>query len=178
MIAIVTGPLHAGKTIACERTLSLLKEQGVRPAGILTYARFDMAGERVGLDVLDVASGERRSLAVYQPGGPATICDYIFDDEALRWGLSLLQQAVAERCDLLVVDEIGRLELHQHGGWAWALAPLANPEMVPRALLAVRMEVVEETIARLGRNDLTCITVDENNRDEVPRRLALYLTSD
>jgi nucleoside-triphosphatase THEP1 len=171
MIVVITGPLQVGKTTVCERTLALLRERGMRPAGILTTARFGPDGERTGLDVVDVATGERRVLAFYRPGGPALV-DYVFDDRALRWGVSVLQRAVAEGCELLVVDELGWLELWQGEGWAWVLGPLSDPPTVPQALIVVRREVLEELAERLGRDDLTCSVVSEDNRDELPRRLA------
>jgi hypothetical protein len=70
------------------------------------------------------------------------------------------------------VDELGWLELWQNGGWAWVLGPLSDPAAVPRALIVVREEVVEELMERLGRDDLIRITVNKDNRDELPRHLA------
>ena len=64
MVVVITGPLHVGKTTVCERTLALLRPGGIEPAGILTPARFSAGGERAGLDVVDVASGTRRALAI------------------------------------------------------------------------------------------------------------------
>lgn len=168
---MLTGQLQAGKTTVCELTLALLRERGMQPAGVVTVSRDAGNGERPSLDVVDVTTGERQALADYRPGS-SLLGNYLFHERALRWGLAILQKAVAEKRELLVVDEVGWLELWLRDGWAWALGPLSSPAKVPRALLVVRQEVLEEMAERLGRDDLVCVTVSQDNRDDLPHRLA------
>jgi len=142
-LALVTGEIGCGKTTVCRRTLDLLRAQGIMPGGVLSPARLDAKGTKIGIDVLDVMTGERRPLARRVPGGGETTGDYSFDERALAWANARLQAAVAAGPGLLVVDEIGPLELVRGGGLAALLKPLADPKAVPHALVIVRRACVD-----------------------------------
>jgi nucleoside-triphosphatase THEP1 len=175
MLALVTGSIGAGKTTVCQRTLDLLRVKDLAPAGVLTPARLDASGAKIGIDVQDAASGAQRRFATRVASGGATIGEYTFDPEGLAWALNLLEEAVVAKPDLLVIDEIGPLELEHKRGFAVMLEPLADPARVPLGLVVVRAQYVEELTQRLARNDLQRFGVDAERRDGVPAALAKAL---
>lgn len=87
--------------------------------GILSASRY-RRGERVGLDVKDLCTGTRVALAekLTPTGGPSTE-RWHFHTGGLVWGAQVL--AAGTPCDLLVIDELGPLELERGTGWANAL---------------------------------------------------------
>ncbi|MBU0494263.1 MAG: hypothetical protein KKA73_17120 [Chloroflexi bacterium] len=118
-IIVLSGPVGNGKTTLCGQLTVRGREQGLDCAGLVCPAR--LVGERkVGVDVQDVRSGERRPLAETdtRPGAVRT-GRYRFDPTALAWGADVL--ASATPCDVLIVDELGPLELERGQGWANAL---------------------------------------------------------
>jgi len=131
MIALVTGEIGCGKTTACGRAIELLRAQGVTARGILAPARLDDGGSKIGIDAVDVATGERRPLANHVPDGGETIGAYTFDRVSLRWAIDCLWAAAspgpARTSHVLVVDEIGPLELTRQSGFVEILGPLGNP---------------------------------------------------
>jgi nucleoside-triphosphatase THEP1 len=92
-------------------------------------------------------------------------------DEAVEWARGVLAAALLANVDWLVIDEIGPLEMHKGGGFAFALPALADPVRIPNAIVIVRELLVDEVAARLGRADTVRLRVTEANRAEVPAKL-------
>lgn len=122
---IISGISGAGKTRYCQQVIEAARAAGWQIAGILSPPRFE-AGEKTGMFVIDLLSGEKRLLASCISG---EICGlrfgkWDFDSAVLDWGNALLRNVPA--CDLLVVDEIGPLEFDCQQGWSSCFLVLAN----------------------------------------------------
>lgn len=180
MIALVTGEVGCGKSTVCGHVIELLRARGIIVKGILAPARLDADGTKTGIDAIDVATGERRQLADRVLGGGATIGPYTFDRAALDWSIARLLAAVASPgpgkiSPVLIVDEIGPLELVQQSGLVEILGPLANPEIVPYALVIVRQAFADTLTAMLGRPDAHQFTISVDNREHIPAVIAVQL---
>lgn len=99
---------------------------------------------------------------------------YTFDLAVIAWANKVLKQAVAAQPDLLVVDEIGPLELERGGGLAPVLEPLAAGR-VPRALVVVRAWLLDALRARLPDIPAATFVVDMETRESVPERVVNWL---
>jgi len=174
MIALLFGDRGLGKTCICERVVHLAQKRGRRLGGCLSRALFDEQGIKVGIRVLDLYSGVERVLAgpLGQFAGPS-VGRFSMDGDALSWALGQMRAALDAGVDLLIVDEIGPLELFQGQGFAPVLEWLAaHPKQ--DALLVVRPELLDELHRRLSRAGLAPIfryhAVPEN-RDALPEEL-------
>jgi len=148
-IAILSGSRGSGKTTTCQRLIDLACQRGLDCAGILSPARFE-GTRKVGIDLLDVRSGQSRPLAEAdsQPGELRTMA-YRFDLEAIQWGVKLLEAACP--CDVLIVDELGPLELERGQGWANALDVLRRGPF--RLAVVVVRPALLDTFHRTLRNE-------------------------
>ncbi len=119
---LVTGARGTGKSRWCERLVSVARSRGWRVAGVLSPPVMD-ADHKVGIDLLDLASGERRRLADVRRGAGegATTERWRFKEATLVWGNEVLRQAGETTPQLLVVDELGPLELQRGAGLAAGL---------------------------------------------------------
>lgn len=174
-IGLLTGAVGVGKTTVAGRVVDLARQRGLICGGLLTPALVGRRGQKIGIWGVDVSSGERRLLARIGEdlGGPA-IGPYSFSAAALAWAVSVLEAALPppppvslRRCDLLLVDEIGKLELWHGAGLAPILPRLAAGE-APRALVVVRDFLLDELQARLGAIEPIVFLVSEQNREELP----------
>lgn len=123
---ILTGEIGAGKTLACQRLVEEARGRGWDVAGVLSPGVYQN-GQKVAIEAVDLRSSERRLLARRREVGAVTDVhthEWGFDPTTLAWGNAVFETAVP--CDLLVVDEIGPLELEQGKGWVAALAALAS----------------------------------------------------
>jgi nucleoside-triphosphatase THEP1 len=146
-IAILSGPIGSGKTTACRQLANLAQQRGLDCSGIVCPARFD-GMDKVGIDLLDLRTGECRPLAEAdnQPSELRTT-RYRFDAEVMAWGATIL--GLACPCDVLIVDEIGPLELERGQGWVNALTILREGQF-DLAVVVVRPSLVEAFRAAVG----------------------------
>jgi len=172
---ILTGQVHIGKTTVCHNVARLIRQRGYRVGGILTLPILDGRGLRLGLQSLDLESGEQRALARIDRdrGGPCA-GPYHFDPAALQWGEGVIMHAIASGCDLLILDEIGRLELEQDAGFCRVL-PFLFSSALPRSLLVIRATLLEAFRRRMPEFKFTPFEVTLGNRDALPMEIARRL---
>jgi nucleoside-triphosphatase THEP1 len=119
---------------------------GLDVAGLISPAVFDN-GQKVQIDLLDLATGTRRSLAIRKVEKDDNLVAgaWGFDPEALEWGNA--QLGAIRHCQLLVVDELGPLEFQNHTGWMNAF-PLIESRCYRLACLVVRPELLHQALER------------------------------
>jgi nucleoside-triphosphatase THEP1 len=209
---LLTGRRGVGKTTICQAVAELARRRGYRPDGVITPALYACPagwelgignGEltKVGFEAMDVGSGERWPLAHTDPsttlrqgsgqgsghrqelGGPR-VGPYGFDPAALARALRVLERAISAGCDLLMVDEIGPLELEQGKGFApiLDLLPVEGPThtliVVRPALLDPLLLRLRDAVGRPCRTGFTVFSVTEENRDELPLQIVEALWRD
>jgi nucleoside-triphosphatase THEP1 len=95
-----------------------------------------------------------------------------FDPEIMDWGNDVLAHAAA--CHLLVVDELGPLEIERGQGWQKAFDALRGNNYAV-ALVVVRLELLEQAKLKLPARPTTILTVGTHNRDGLPNVLTEIL---
>ena len=149
-LMILTGSRGSGKTTLCRELAAAARRSGADVAGVLSPASF-VGTRKVGIEAMDLRSGETRPLARrHDSARPGTLelCSWSFDERVLAWGNALLQSATP--CDLLVVDELGPLELLEGRGWTAGLDAVDSGGY-DRALVVVRPGLLEQARARWPR---------------------------
>ncbi len=140
--------------------------------------------------VVDLSTGERFPFGsrgapcAGTPGAdaPAANGSAATTDEALPgWQLGADAWARGNRillastpCDLLIVDELGPLELRAGRGWIEAFAVLGSRDY-RAALVVCRPWLVDELIPRLGSPAPKVLEVDRESRDALPGRICREL---
>ncbi len=114
-LTLITGDLGAGKTGWCESKVLQARAADREIAGLLSPAVFE-GGLKVGIELLDLASGERRLLASLRGSASSGLitADWLFEPETLAWGNKRL--SMCGRCDVFILDELGPLEFHRNTG--------------------------------------------------------------
>ena len=145
---LLTGESGAGKTTWCLELARQAPAVGLLPAGLVSPAVFEV-GVKTSIDLMDVASGERRRLASWNsqpiiPDGKPPL-HWHFDPAALAWGNQLL--AALPPSELFLLDELGPLEFHHGGGLGGGLDRL-DARLDCAAVVVIRPQLLEAAQAR------------------------------
>jgi nucleoside-triphosphatase THEP1 len=139
---ILTGSRGSGKTTLCRRLAAEAKALGWDVAGVVSPAVFD-GGEKTGIEVLDLRSGESRQFArrpAAYDGATSHRPSWIFDQIALAWGNQVLKTVIP--CDMLIVDELGPLEFEAGVGWSAGMKAL-DSRSYQVGLVSIRPELLK-----------------------------------
>ena len=174
---LLTGERQVGKTTVCRQVAELARGLGYGPAGVLAPALLGEDGLPLAYHALLVSGSEQRLLAQANGdlGGPRT-GRYSFDANVFSWVIGRLRAAISQSCDLLIVDEIGPLELEQGKGLAPLLSDLSAGGMP--LLLVVRPELVERLQRRLPEISFRTFTVTQDNRQTLADAIIKELFAD
>ncbi|PWH20829.1 MAG: hypothetical protein DDG58_00665 [Ardenticatenia bacterium] len=142
MIILLTGDRGSGKTTVCQRWAYQARAAGWDVAGLLSLAVFDR-GLKLAIDALDLRSGERRRLARMRTATTVAegLCTpaWCFDTATIAWGNQVLTHATP--CDLLILDELGPLELERSQGWTAGITAVST-KRYRQAWVVVRRELL------------------------------------
>jgi len=107
----ITGPPRAGKTTLLKRIMQTLREHNIKLAGILC-PEVRVNNRRWGFKIIDLKTSREGILASIEiPKGPK-ISKYrvnVVDLEEV--GVKALQNALRDESEVVIVDEIGKMEL-------------------------------------------------------------------
>lgn len=163
-VVLISGGRRVGKTTLLLAMRSAVLDAGLSVGGILSAACFE-TGEKTGINLMDVASGDMQPLARIGGAGAIATGHYVFEAAALDAGR---QYALAgQGADVFFVDELGPLELKQDQGWT-ELIEIIRARRFGVALVTMRPELVD--LARTRFNlaaDSPMVVVDEANRAEL-----------
>jgi len=111
MKIFITGKPGSGKTTLIVELLNLLRERGIKVCGFITR-EIRKDNERVGFQIVDLKSGKEGILAHVKIRSNFKVSKYGVDLNVLdEIATKSLEEALAEKFDLVIVDEIGKMEL-------------------------------------------------------------------
>ena len=142
-ITVVTGRRKVGKTTYCQQLITTAALEGRTIKGIMTPGRYDESGLRTGFYLQNVATGERTLLGsgLEDELHGTRIGFWTLNDQIVELGNAIL--ATAFPTDILIIDEIGPLELSRSQGWSEAV-PLLRRGQFGQAYVVVRPECLDD----------------------------------
>ena len=164
VLAILCGESGSGKTTLCLRAIDEALKRHLSAAGLVTVPRI-VAGQKVKMDVRDVRTGEERLLGQFvDDTGDPVIEHWQFSDDGIAWGEQMLRRATP--CDVLVIDELGPLELIYGKGW-YAAVDLLLEQRYRMALVAVRPLLLPTLRNHLESTNPLTLSVSKENNDSL-----------
>lgn len=121
-IVIVTSLQHTGKSSLIARYIERCRQHDVSVAGILAEGLWKN-NQRSGFKLVDLMSGARVPLAIRCPPHGRPRIRFEFFPEGINAAHAALDATRCAAAELIVVDEVGKLEVMGEG-WAPLLPPL------------------------------------------------------
>jgi len=154
---LVVGEPGSGKTSWCREYIDRRRQSGSSVGGILCPA-IEQQGQRVGSNAVDLLTGEELPFArlsrheSFKRG--ENVGDYTVSKKGISFACDAIRRAVENRCDLVVIDEVGPLELRGNG-----LMPAVELALVSAvdALIVVRSSLREELQRRFPHYEFVVV---------------------
>ncbi|MDD2385395.1 MAG: nucleoside-triphosphatase [Bacteroidales bacterium] len=159
-VIIITGEKNEGKTSFIKDIISLLTEHKINFGGVLSAKQL-VDNNCIGYDIVDIKSDFKTPFL--QQG------DMLNSENNIRWsivkqGLEFGKQSLkksVENNDVIIIDEIGLLEL-QNKGWSDFLNEIKNyQEKI--YILTVRKMFVDDIISKYNLGSAVIINIANSN---------------
>ncbi len=171
-IILLVGSSGAGKTWACLQIIQLATAQGKRVSGVVSLPSYT---DQVKTEIIlrDIGSGKERTLArVAEAGIEPDIGIWSFDPQTIAWGQDILMHTPVS--DLLVIDEIGPLEISLGKGLINALLAL-NRLNYQIAVVSLRPLLIEPLLKLLPDKYFYMFLLNSSTRDSIPHSVLFEL---
>ncbi|MCX8177455.1 MAG: NTPase [Candidatus Bathyarchaeota archaeon] len=164
-IFLLTGSPGVGKTTALLRVIDKLKAEGYSVGGMVSR-EVRQGGIRVGFEILDLTGNRRGWLAhISQNSGPQVGKYRVNLNDLEDVGVQAIMTAI-KRCNIIVVDEIGPMELFSE---KFRIAVKDAIESGKPLIGVVHWKAKDDLIKSIkGRNDVEILSLTFQNRDAVP----------
>jgi nucleoside-triphosphatase THEP1 len=171
-VFILTGGIQQGKTTSIIELIRELRNRNIQLAGIYCPRVMDNS-VTTGYQIVDIRSHtERKFLVTDDDTNPEKIGRFSIIREGLDLGRNALVISDNEPCQLVIIDEVGILELDGEG---WA----KNIDELKRAghsiLMVVRDKWVERVIERWKFKPSEIFNVAEFNLKDASEKITGYL---
>ena len=163
----VTGSPGVGKSTLVAKVISGTK---LRVGGVLARDRC-YKDRRTGFELLDLSTGMVGILADEAGDGPQLGKYRVHLDDLDRIGAQAVENALG--CDLIVVDEVGPMELSSHRFVLAVEKAIASP----KPMLVVLHQWSNHRLAKKIRGSFRVLTVTRENRDSLADEIAKALKS-
>jgi nucleoside-triphosphatase THEP1 len=143
-VILLTGQREIGKTRLLLKLLENLQEKDQRVSGVISPGVF-IDGVKIAIELRDLQTGKSQRLAdLRQVDSCGVMTDrWVFDSNTLNWGNRLLANAVP--CDLLIVDELGPIELERGQGLQYGILAV-NSKAYKAAIVVIRPELIQTAL--------------------------------
>jgi nucleoside-triphosphatase THEP1 len=157
VIFILTGPVHIGKTTLLKKVVHELKKERIDVNGFLSEAVLERQ-EAIGYDLFDIKKEE--SIPFIRREGERDwqrVGQFSFIPQGLARAKEIIFRSKEDA--LLIVDEVGPLELGRRGLWPALEEVIFQP--LKRSLLVVRENILEDFLAVLGKNGVKVLDIKD-----------------
>lgn len=162
----VTGSPGIGKSTLVGKVAA---SAGMRVGGVLARDK-RYKDRRIGFELLDLASGAVGMLADETGSGPQLGKYRVHPEDLDGLGARAIENAL--KCELIVVDEVGPMELTSHR----FVSAVENAIASSRPMLVVLHEWSNHRLAKKIRSTFKVITVTRENRESLVQEIALALS--
>jgi nucleoside-triphosphatase THEP1 len=172
-IVIITGERQKGKTSFTKLLIDELKKNNTRVAGFLAPG-IHQDSKRIGFDLIDIQTGEQKELCREKKGKTDTsFRRFTFNKEGLDMGNRILSIECLHEIQLVVIDEVGPMEMRNEG-WSASIEKLCENNGIMQ-LWTVRKPMVQQVAATWQVGEVFVFDIEKESPVEVARYISKML---
>jgi len=165
-VIIITGETGQGKSTFTRTIVNKLTGDGIRVSGFCSRG-VHINETRIGFDLEEIRTGNKTILArkTAEAEGWISQGHYYFDPRVFEEKSDLIFREVEAGADLLVIDEVGPLEMNDTG-WHSLISRIINEKPLPM-IWTVRKRLVGNVARKWNVGDVSVYFLDEDSEDEL-----------
>ena len=168
-IIIITGDIHQGKTTFAKKIVMDLLERKVGIAGFLSIG-INENGQRCGFNLVDIESQNEFELCTNKKDeSRLKFGQFYFNKDSLLRGEEVLSPENLCNKQLIVIDEIGPLELSDKG-WSSSIEKLVSTSKIPH-LWVVRKSILKKVIRKWNIGNVYIFDIEDSNLQEAQMKI-------
>ncbi len=168
-VVIITGDIQQGKTSFVQTIVQKLKDRGYQISGFLAIAIME-GQQRSGFQLFNIQTSETIGLCSLKPvQGWIKQGSFYFNPLGLQKGNEILSGIIPDHVHIVVVDEVGPLELSNQG-WAKAMGDLCQTTQIPQ-LWVVRKSLVDKVARNWNVGDVFIFDIVNDSSEAVINKL-------
>jgi nucleoside-triphosphatase len=173
-VLLLTGAPGVGKTSVIVKTLESLKAEGIDVGGMISIEARE-SNVRVGFEIIDLTTGKHGWLShVNYESGPQVGKYRVNIKDLENIGANSILDAT-EKCSVIVVDEIGPMELFSQKFKQAVKQAIESGRLVLAVMHAKAKDQLINEIKE--RKDTELIIVTLSNRDRLPEKISRQVLS-
>lgn len=162
-IFFISGAKGEGKTLFTKQIIEILSKGNIKVAGILSE-RVTSGEETTGYDIFDIEKGKTTPFLRSAISEGARIGKFLIVPEGLGEGKRILHSCIHGKRKIVVIDEVGRLEVSGNG-WAPEIDELLK-HSGNHLVIVVREDFIEMIRAKWSFGDFSLINISSVNPTE------------
>jgi nucleoside-triphosphatase THEP1 len=168
-VVIISGEIHQGKTTFAQQIVTNLLEHKIGVVGFLSIG-INENGERIGFNLYDIESSEYIELCSNKKDeNRLRLGQYYFNNDTILRGVKILSKDNLSDKQLIVIDEIGPLELSDQG-WSSAIENLTRSITIPQ-LWVIRKSLVKKITRKWNIGNAYVFDITDSSIREVENKL-------
>lgn len=168
-IVIITGDIRHGKTTFTQKIVTDLLTQKYRIAGFLSIG-IDENAVRSGFNLTEIGSSKQVELCSDRNEEKRIkLGKYYFNPDAIIFGNEILNPENCSDKQLIIIDEVGPLELNG-GGWCDAIDNIIRNTSIPQ-LWVVRKSIVKQICGKWNIGNAYIFDITDSSIQEVVNKL-------
>ncbi len=174
-IFILTGLASEGKTTCARKLAELVRKNGIPVGGILSD-KIRSDSRITGYNLVDIDTGESKVfLSEDEECGTEKIGRFTICPDGLAMGINILNSLKAGEGKLVIIDEVGRLELNNRG-WSDSAGKLLQLSS-NNVLMTVRDTFLGDVIKKWDLNEAVILKVSECDHEHTANSVLEYIKS-
>lgn len=160
-VIILTGNIHEGKTTFASNIVKEAVVAGLKVGGILAKAEISN-GERIGYYAEDIKTHQAMKLITKEPTNNYydRFWSYFFLKDGMNFALKCLSPEYLQDSDIVIVDEIGAMEL-ENRGYDKQLTSILN-SYIPVVILVIREQFINDISQKYKLTPLQVVKVGDS----------------